>query len=136
MTTKLSASLLFGSLCILALALPAKGADLTGAWSTDAEACTKVFVKNGNRVSFAKNAELSGGGFIIEGGQIRGPAATCRIKATKDDGTVTHMVASCASDVMLFSDVQLSVKIIDANKISRLFPSMPEMETSYYRCSM
>jgi hypothetical protein len=133
LTTALS---LFISFCILALVVPAEGADLTGVWSTDAAVCSKVFVKNGNRVSFAKDAELSGGGFIIEGGQIRGPTATCRIKATKEDGAITHMVVSCASDIMLFSDVQLSVKIIDANKISRLFPNMPEMETPYYRCSM
>jgi hypothetical protein len=125
---------LFVSSCIASLGVVAEAADLTGVWSTDAAVCNKVFVKEGNKVSFAKDAELSGGGFIIEGGHIRGPTASCRIKATKEEGAVTHMVASCATDIML-SDVQLSVKIVDANKITRLFPSMPEMETNYYRCS-
>ena len=74
-------------------------------------------------------------GFIIEGSQIRGPAATCRIKATKEDGDSAHMIAACATDIML-SDVQLSVRSIKANEIVRMFPSMPGMETNYYRCPM
>jgi len=94
-----------------------------------------VFVKTGARVSFAKDSELSGGGFIIDDNQIRAPAATCRIKATKLDGDSTHMIAACATDIML-SDVQLSLKSIDENKILRLFPNMPGMEIPYYRCSM
>ena len=136
MTKKLYLPLCFFVSCyIISLGTRVEAADLTGVWSTDAAVCSKVFVKNGNRVSFAKDAELNGSGFIFEGGEIRGPTAACRIKATKEDGAVLHMIAACATDIML-SNIQLSVKIIDANTISRMFPSMPEMETRYYRCSM
>jgi hypothetical protein len=134
-TSRLSALSLFVLLCCVPLGAPAEGADLTGAWTTDASVCSKVFVKSGARVSFAKDSELSGGGLIIEGGQIRGPAASCRIKATKEDGDTTHMIAACATDIML-SDVQLSVKVVNANEIFRMFPNMPGMETKYYRCPM
>jgi hypothetical protein len=41
-------------------------ADISGAWASDASVCSKVFVKNNNRISFAPDAELYGGGFIIE----------------------------------------------------------------------
>jgi hypothetical protein len=113
----------------------AEAVDLAGAWTTDASVCSRVFVKSGGSVSFAKDAELSGSGFIIEGSQIRGPTATCRIKATKEDGALTHMIAACATDIML-SDVQFSVRSVNANEILRMFPNMPGMETLYHRCAM
>ena len=92
-------------------------------------------MKSGARVSFAKDAELRGGGLIIEGSQIRGPAATCRIKARMEDGASTHTIAACATDIML-SDVQFSVRSVNANEFFRMFPNMPGMEIKYYRCSM
>jgi len=134
-TIRLSAFSFVVSLCSASLGAPAEAADLSGAWTTDASVCGKVFVKSGARVSFAKDAELSGSGFIIEGREIRGPAATCRIKTSKEDGAVTHMIAACATDIML-SDVQLSVKFIDANSIARLFPGMQDMSVNYHRCAM
>jgi len=134
-TIRFSAFSLLVSLGCASPDASAEAADLAGAWTTDASVCSKVFVKSGASVSFAKDAELSGSGFIIEGSQIRGPSATCRIKATKEDGDSTHMIAACATDIML-SDVQLSVRSIKANEILRMFPNMPGMEIPYYRCPM
>jgi len=45
------------------------------------------------------------------------------------------MIAACATDIML-SDVQFSVRSVNANEILRMFPNMPGMETPYYRCPM
>ena len=134
-TIRFSAFSLLVSLGCASPGADAEAADLAGAWTTDASVCSKVFVKNGAGVSFAKDAELSGSGFIIEGSQIRGPAATCRTKATKEDGDSAHMIAACATDILL-SDVQLSVRSIKANEILRMFPNMPGMEIPYYRCPM
>jgi hypothetical protein len=104
-------------------------------WTTDRAYFGKVFVKSGNGFSFAKDAMLQGGGFIIEGRETRGPAAACRIKTTREEGAVTHMIAACATDIM-FSDTQFSVRTIDPDTIARIFPSLPELETSHYRHSM
>ena len=38
----------------------ARAADLNGAWSEDHTVCSKVFVKGGNKILFAPNAELYG----------------------------------------------------------------------------
>jgi hypothetical protein len=132
-TTRIAAFVLSVLLCCAAA--PAQAAELTGAWSTDASLCNKVFVKNGARISFSKESELSASGFIIDGREIRGPTATCRIKRTKEDGAVTHMIAACATDIML-SDVQLSLRSVSADEIFRLFPNMEGMEIRYYRCPM
>src|SRR5262245_9259338 len=112
---------------------PAAAIDLTGVWATDAAACDKVFAKKGNTVSFKQDSDMYGGGFIVDGQRIRGRMATCTIKTRKEDGDVIHMLAACATDIML-SNMQFSVKVLDDNKISRIFPGIEDMSLNYYRC--
>ena len=134
-TTRLSALSVFVSLCCLSLGAPAKGADFTGAWTTDASICSKVFVKSGSRISFAKDSELIGGGLIFQGKEIQGTGAACRIKTAKEDGEVTHMILACATTLMR-SDEKFSIRSVTADEILRMFPNMPGMETKYYRCPL
>lgn len=114
---------------------PAAADDLSGAWATDGSACDKIFVKAGGRVTFRDNSELFGGGFVIDGNHVRGKATTCDIRSRRTAGAVTHMLASCASDIML-SSVQLSVRQPDPNTLVRIFPGMDGMELVYRRCPM
>lgn len=107
--------------------------DLNGAWASDADNCAKVFVRKGPQISFAEMSDVFGGGFIIEGDQITGKYARCRIKAKKDDGATINLVAACASDIML-QNVQFSLKEVDANTVIRMFPGMSGMEIKYARC--
>jgi hypothetical protein len=111
----------------------ARAADVVGVWASDAAVCNKIFARKGAQVSLAKGGDPYGRGFIIEGNTIRGKLANCKIKSRKQDGNVVYLIAACATDVML-SDVELALKIIDDNKITRVFAGMPEMETPYYRC--
>jgi hypothetical protein len=130
---KLAASvgLLFGSL--LTLAGRGDAVELNGAWAGDADQCAKVFVRQGEKLGFTEMSDVYGGGFIIDGDQIVGKFARCRIKARKDDGVNVNLVAACATDIML-SSVQFSLKELDANSIARLFPGIEDMEISYHRC--
>lgn len=121
----------------LALALAAPGTaaaiDLNGAWASDVDNCTKVFVRKGTQASFADMSDLYGGGFIIEGDQIIGKSGRCKIKARKEDGATVHLVASCASDIM-FQNMQFTLKQLDANSVLRLFPGMEGLDLKYARC--
>src|ERR1044072_2841479 len=117
-TTRLSALSLLVSLCCLSLGAPAEAADFTGAWTTDASVCNKVFVKNGGRISFAKDSELVGGGLIFQGKEIQGTGATCRIKTTKEDGEVTHMVLACATGSNLETDLGQAANLCLASSLS------------------
>jgi hypothetical protein len=126
-----SVALLLGSL--LGMAGRADALDLNGAWASDANQCAKVFVRQGGRLGFTEMSDVYGGGFIIDGDQIIGKFARCRIKARKDDGMNVNLIAACATDIML-SSVQFSVRELDANSIARLFPGMEDMEISYHRC--
>ena len=115
--------------------LPSHAADLTGAWASDAEACGKIFVKTNGNVAIAAASDAYGSGFIIEQNRIRGKIATCNIIARKEDGAVTNLVAKCATDIAL-ENVQFSLKLENGNKITRLYPGLPELSVSYFRCPL
>jgi hypothetical protein len=114
---------------------PAHAVNLDGAWATNADECGRVFVRKGqaNQIGFAATSEQYGGGFIVEADRLRGKTATCKIKTRKEDGAMINIVAGCATDIML-SNVQFSLKIVEPNKISRVFPGIMDMEINYYRC--
>lgn len=123
--------LLIGSL--LALPCRADAFDLTGAWATSADQCEKVFTREGGKLGFTEMSDVYGGGFIVEGDQLIGRFARCKVKARKDDGANVNLVAACSTDIML-SSVQFSVKALDADSIVRLFPGMEDLAIRYHRC--
>ncbi|HLN08898.1 MAG TPA: hypothetical protein VK281_08065 [Xanthobacteraceae bacterium] len=113
---------------------PASAIDLTGAWATDAAQCANVFKKKGKQLVFSELSDLHGSGFVIEDSRISGKSARCTIKSRTEDGATLNLLAACATDIML-SSVQFSLKVLNDNSISRIFPGMPGMEVTYYRCS-
>ena len=115
--------------------LASYAADLTGAWASDAKACDKIFVKSDGKTAIANDADIYGSGFIIEQNRIIGKIATCNIIARKEDGAVTHMVAKCATDIA-FENVQFSIKLDNENKMTRLYPGLPELSVQYFRCPL
>jgi hypothetical protein len=117
----------------VATGMNANAFDLTGLWATDLDACKKIFETKGKQASLRKDSDLFGSGFIIDGTRIRGRMATCSIKTSKEDGAMIHLLTSCATDIML-QNVQFSVKVVDGNKISRIFPGIDGMQLDYYRC--
>ena len=117
----------------IAMSGSATALDLNGAWAGDADNCAKIFERKGSQITFTEMSDVYGGGFIVEGDQITGKFARCRIKAKKDDGKTINLVAACASDIMLQS-VQFSLRESDANNVIRMFPGMEGMEIRYARC--
>src|SRR5829696_659462 len=110
-------------------------ADLSGAWATSSDECSNVFVRRGRakQIEFAAMSDQHGGGFIVEADRLRGKFARCKIKSRKEDGDTVNIIAGCATDIML-SNVQFSLKMLDQNKISRIFPGIEDMAISYHRC--
>jgi len=108
---------------------------INGLWATDARNCDKIFNKTATGFSFAKDSDLYGSGFIIEGRRVVTPSARCEVKTSKQDGATTHLIAACATDVML-SNMQASFKTISKDRILRIFPAVSEMEIPFERCVM
>src|SRR3977135_4080429 len=92
-----SAALLLGPL--LVIAGRADALDLNGAWASAADQCAKVFARQGGRLGFAEMSDVYGGGFIIDGDQIIGKFARCRIKARKGDGARVKPIAARATAI-------------------------------------
>jgi hypothetical protein len=113
----------------------AHAVDLSGAWASDADQCRQVFTRKGRakQIEFATFSEQHGGGFIVEADRLRGKFASCKIKTKKEDGQNINIIAGCATDIML-SNVQFSLKVLEPDKISRVFPGVMDMEINYYRC--
>jgi hypothetical protein len=116
-------------------AKPAGAVDLSGAWASSADECSNVFVRRGRakQIEFTALSDQHGGGFIVESDRLRGKFARCKIKSRKEDGDTVNIIASCATDIML-SNVQFSLKMLEPNKISRIFPGIEDMAISYHRC--
>jgi hypothetical protein len=98
--------------------------ELTGAWTTSADKCGKVFARRGraNQVNFTAEAN-----------RLRGKSEICLIKSKKESDQSLNLVVSSASGVML-SSVQFFLKVLDDNTISREFPGMEGMDVKYHRC--
>jgi hypothetical protein len=119
----------------LSLTPGAWAADLNGAWAQDPTVCSKVFRKDGNKILFTSNAELYGSGVLIEGKQATGSFQKCRIKSTRTDGDVLHVLAACSTGVLV-SDTEVTVKVVDENNITLTLDGSDPIEHSLVRCSM
>jgi len=113
----------------------AQAFELTGAWASQTDLCKLVFAKKGNLVVFAELSDLYGSGFIVDGSRIRGRSVRCTIKSRKQEGDDLALSAACATTIMNQS-VQFSLKVIDDNTVSRLFPEIPGMTLKYSRCAI
>ena len=120
---------------LMLFGVSAHSVELNGAWASDLSVCGKIFVKQNARLVMTADADNYGSGFIIDGNQVRGKMATCNIKARKEDAGVVHLITACSTDVAI-ETVQLSFKIDSDSRITRIFPGIPEMATTYSRCPM
>src|SRR3954452_21817793 len=95
-----------------------KAFELTGAWATSAEQCSKVFARKGraNQVSFTNFSGVYGGGFIAEANRVRGKSESCLINSRKDSSQTVNLVVACASGIIL-STVQFLLNVIDDDTI-------------------
>ncbi len=119
--------------CWLVCIATARADDLEGAWATDAAICSKIYVGSGNNISFTRDADLYGSGFVINGNRLKGKMATCNIKTRKQDGNTVHLIAVCSTSIAI-DTMQITLNIIDDNKVMRIYPGMPELQTQYARC--
>lgn len=117
----------------ISLATCAHAFDLTGLWASDLAGCPKIFATKGNKTSIRQDSDLYGSGFIVEGNRIRGRMASCTIKSRKEDGATLHLMTACATDIML-GNVQFSVKVVNDDRITRIFPGIEGMDLDYVRC--
>jgi hypothetical protein len=126
---------LFGVIFAL-VSFSANAFELNGAWTTSPENCTKMFDTKGNKVTFTRNSDVFGSGFIVEGDQLRGPAKACKIKNRKEEKGILHLIASCTTDIAVLGTQEVSAKIDNDNQLTRIYPEFPEMGIPFFRCKL
>jgi hypothetical protein len=122
-------------LASLSLSPSTHAADLNGAWASDPSVCGKVFVKKGNSISMTPDAELYGGGFIVEGDRVTGAFQKCNIKSMRRDGSEAHLMAACSTGVMTM-DVPFTIKFVGENQITLISTEPVNMQNPYVRCPL
>ncbi len=133
MILKIARTFVAFSAVLLHFGVPTHGVELNSAWANDPSICSKIFVKQNEKIVMTADADNYGSGFVIDGNQVRGKMATCTIKSRKEDAGLVHLITSCSTDVAL-QMVQLTFKIDSDSRITRIFPGVPEMAISYERC--
>jgi hypothetical protein len=115
----------------------AKALELSGAWATSPDQCSKVFTRKGRakNIAFTTFSGVYGGGFIAEVDRLKGKHEICKIKSKKESDRTINLIAACANSVML-SHVQFILNVVDDNTISREFPGMVDMKVTYHRCQI
>jgi hypothetical protein len=111
----------------------ARAFDLNGAWATNSDQCDKVFEKKANGVALRESSDLYGSGFVIDGKKVIGKTARCTITSKNQDESTINFLASCATEIML-DNIEFSLKIVNDDTISRVFPGIPGMAVTYSRC--
>ena len=112
----------------LSIVAPAHAADVKGAWVADVSLCSRAFERKDNTIVI-----YDAGAFVIDDKSIRGKSATCEIKARNDDAQFVRLLVTCPADI---AESQFNLRIDSANKLTRIFPGMPQMNKSYVRCRL
>ncbi len=107
--------------------------ELDGAWANERAMCDKMFANENGRARLVKNADFYGSGFVIERETIYGKGATCKIRSITKNRNNIHILATCATDVMV-SNTQFDAALGTDGRLTRSFAGMPEMTLDYYRC--
>ncbi|HEX5212196.1 MAG TPA: hypothetical protein VFW22_10745 [Pseudolabrys sp.] len=131
-TSNRTATLVLGANLVLS-SLPAYAIDLNGAWADNESNCSRIFVKKNNKISIARDSDHYGSGLIFQGNKIRGKIMTCTVTKRVEEAGSLNLIASCSNDVAL-STMQFSLKIDGDDKITRVYPGVPELSVSYVRC--
>jgi len=108
-------------------------ADLNGAWASDPNVCSQIFVRKNNKTLMADHADFYGRGLIIDGDEVIDQLATCHIKDRKVDGNTVHLLTDCSTDMGKFTN-QLILRIDGDNRFTRFLEGMRGSDLAYFRC--
>ena len=130
---KRSAMLTALSLLLAAGGVGAQDGALQGAWTMSGTGCEETFETVDGAVRFRDRDSSLNTGLIIRGDTMVGPNSTCGIGRITQSGGLYKVRLSCASSIM-FSDVSVTLQLVDNDHFRRLDPDFPEISQDYKRC--
>lgn len=108
-------------------------ADLNGAWASNPDVCSQIFVRKNNKISIADHSDLYGRALIIEDNKVTDQLATCHIKNRKVEDNMIRLEADCSTNMGRFTD-QVILRIDGDDRLTRFFIGIGGMRLAYFRC--
>jgi hypothetical protein len=108
---------------------------LQGYWAAQTLGCNEVFQKEDGAVHFAKIEGFRRQGLIIRNKSIEGQNADCEIRSLKDVSNGTAAALSCKTQIM-FDTLVVRFRLNNDNELVQFDPDMPDLTTTYKRCTM
>jgi hypothetical protein len=132
---RLSASLVaFASVLAGGEALAQSEGALQGAWSMVGTECPQVFEFSNGQPEFRDRGSSINTGIIIRGKTMIGPMSTCSIGRITESQGLYKVSLNCSSSIM-FDEISVSLKLVDAQHFHRIDPDFPEISREYQKCS-
>ena len=97
-----------------------------GNWAKRESICQRALAKRNNEIIVNEHDV-----FVVKDNEIIGVSATCKIKSRKDDGNFIRLLTDCPAEI---GENQFVFRVESPNKITRIFPGMPQKNTAYFRC--
>lgn len=111
----------------------AYAADLDGAWASNPNVCSQIFIMKNNKISKAHYADMYGRGFVIEGDEVTDELATCHIKDRKVDGNIIRLTSDCSTSMGNFTD-QIILRLDGNDRVTRFSVGTRETGLAYFHC--
>lgn len=105
------------------------------AWAAAGLPCNKVFTKRDGRVAFVSYLGERPAGLIVSGDHIQGGQAVCKLLSRKAEGNVFVAVLGCKEEIIL-DKIVVHFRFNNDDELVRFDPNVPEIATTYRRCTM
>jgi hypothetical protein len=107
---------------------------LAGAWTLSDNNCADIFIDKGGHWEFRQPVDMYGRSVIVEGREVRGPEATCRIVQALVHEDEISLVLGCRN-TLSFMHNSVHLRIKGDNQIDQDVPGLSGVTVSYKKCS-
>ena len=107
---------------------------LQGAWAMVGTECSQAFEFSNGLAKFRERGSSINTGVVIRGKTMIGPISTCSIGRITESKGLYKVRLNCSSSIM-FDEISVTLKLIDAEHFRRIDPDFPEISREYQRCS-
>jgi hypothetical protein len=106
-----------------------------GAWGSQGIPCDTIFQNKDGRVAFNLIYGARVDGFIVNGKNIDGAHAACKVMSDSEQGDQYKFVVGCREDI-IFDKLVVAVKFLNDDTLVRYDTDFPEIESTYVRCKL
>ena len=108
---------------------------LSGAWTTTAADCSRLFERRGGAPSYRQPVDKFAQAAIIAPGEILSPASACHVQSVSHENGVIKITANC-NDSISFTTQTVQIKVRSAGEIVYSPTGDPALDTTLIKCRL